>query len=283
MRILLEHCFDHYSSRKLYGCVAASLRWRGMEATVVQDADGVDVSSYDVLISHDYVERRGIDESATRVYGGREMTRPEGMAVIVACGVPVMPWALAANEAEVLDLFGLWQAKRLLLKRSGTFKGDGVIVFDRRHARALLWNPECDLFCPELNESDGDVYKIELFNGRMILGWVSRSPPLGGGFDGFEFGVKGAYGRRRLVSYSRALHRAALNLSRALTDRGIGYASLDLMRNSAGDLVAIEVNTAQVATWWTAKFPWMRWRYARAVLELIEAERTARKSTYQNP
>jgi len=147
MRILLEYCFDHCSSRKLYGHVAASLRRRGMEATAVQFADGMDVSSYDVLISHDYVDRRGIDESATRVYGGREMTRPEEMAVIAASGVPVMPWALAANEAEVLDLFGRWRAQRLLLKRSGTFKGDGVTVFDRRHAGAVgLSEPGCRSF-----------------------------------------------------------------------------------------------------------------------------------------
>jgi hypothetical protein len=128
MRILLEYCWDHPSSRNLYGYVAASLRRRGMEVAIVQDVTGMDVSSYDVLISHDYVDRRGIDESATCVYGGREMTRPEEMAVIAASGVPVMPWTLATDEAEVLDLFGRWRAQRLLLKRSGTFKGDGVTV-----------------------------------------------------------------------------------------------------------------------------------------------------------
>jgi hypothetical protein len=58
-----------------------------------------------------------------------------------------------------------------------------------------------------------------------------------------------------------------------LTDRGIGYASLDLMKDRAGDLIAAELNTAQLAAWWTAKFPWMRWRYSRAVLEFIEAAR----------
>jgi hypothetical protein len=83
----------------------------------VQFADGMDVASYDVLISHDYVDRRGIDETATRVYGGRELTRPEELALIAASGVPVMPWALAVNEAEVLHLFGRWRAQRLLLPR----------------------------------------------------------------------------------------------------------------------------------------------------------------------
>jgi hypothetical protein len=34
-------------------------------------------SSYDVLISHDFVDGRGIDENPTRVYGGRAMTRLE--------------------------------------------------------------------------------------------------------------------------------------------------------------------------------------------------------------
>jgi hypothetical protein len=273
MRVLLEYCFDHSSSYKLYGEVATSLRRRGIEATLLQFADGMDVSSYDLLVSHDYVDQRGIDEEATRVYGGRYMTRPEEMAAIAAAGVPVMPWALAANQAEVIDLFGRWRAERLLLKRSGTFKGEGVTVFDRRHAAGLSWDSHRDLFCPELNDTDGDVYKIEIFNGRTILGWVSRSPPLARSFDGFIVGVKGAFGRRRLIGYPRALRGAACNLSRALTDRGIGYVSLDLMKDTAGNLLAIELNTAQVATWWTARFPWMRWRYARAVVELVEAAR----------
>jgi hypothetical protein len=244
-----------------------------MDVTVVQCVDGIDVSSYDVLISHDFVDRRGIDENATRVYGGRAMTRPEEMGVIAASGVPVMPWALADNAAEVLDLFEHWRAERLLLKRSGSFKGDGVAIFDRHHIDAFAWNLEHDLFCPELNEADGDVYKIEIFNGHIILGWVSRSPPLAAGFREFATGIKGAYGQRHLVAYSRALRTAALALSRTLTERGIGYASLDLMKRTTGELLAIEINTAQVATWWTAKFPWVRWRYASAVLELIQAAR----------
>ena len=145
----------------------------------------------------------------------------------------------------------------------------------------MSWDPHHDLFCPALNEADGDVYKIEIFNGRIILGWVSRAPPLTRSFDGFVVGVKGAYGRRRLIGYRRALRGAARNLSRALTDRGIGYVSLDLMKDdTAGNLLAIELNTAQVATWWTARFPWMRWRYARAVLELVEAARCADSTEY---
>jgi len=273
MRILLEYCFDHSSARNLYGHVAASLRRRGMEPDVVQSVDGMNVSSYDVFISHDFVDRLRIDGGTTRVYGGREMTRPEGLAVIAASGVPVMPWALAANGTEVVDLFRRWRAQRLLLKRSGTCKGNGITVFDRRRVSDLRWNPERDVFCPELNESDGDYYKIEIFNGRIILGWVSRNPPLGRGFDGLLVGVSRVHGRRRLIGYSRPLRIAAQNLSRVLTDRGVGYTSLDLMKGPSGKLVAIEINTAQVATWWTAKFPWTRWRYSRAVLELIEAAR----------
>jgi hypothetical protein len=270
MRILLEYCFDHSSSRHIYGDVAALLRRRGMDVTLVQFADGMDVASYDLLVSHDYVDWRGIDESATRVYGGRKMTRPDEMAMIAASGVPVMPWALAYTETDLLDLFGRWRAQRLLLKRSGTFKGGGVTMFDRHHVGALSWDRERDLFCPELNDTDGDVYKIEMFNGRIILGWVSRNPPLNRSFSGLHVGSKGAHERRHLIRYPRALRAAARNLSRALTKRGVGYTSLDLMKDNNGNLVAIELNPAQVATWWTATHPGVRWRYARAVLELIE-------------
>src|SRR2546425_6223084 len=115
MRILLEYCFDHSSSRNLYGHVAASLRRRGMEADVVQSVDGMNVSSYDVLISHDFVDRLRIDGGTTRVYGGREMTRPEGLAGIAAPRGPVMPWGFAAEGAEVVGPFGGGRGRRPFL------------------------------------------------------------------------------------------------------------------------------------------------------------------------
>jgi hypothetical protein len=41
------------------------------------------------------------------------------------------------------------------------------------------------------------------------------------------------------------------------------------MRTQGGELVVIELNDAQVATWWTARFPRTKWRYAAAVGTLV--------------
>ena len=38
------------------------------------------------------------------------------------------------------------------------------------------WRPERDVFCREVNPADGDVYKAELFHGRLMISWTSAAP-----------------------------------------------------------------------------------------------------------
>ena len=74
---------------------------------------------------------------------------------------------------------------------------------------------------------------------------------------------------RGLVEFSDADRETLRRLSRELTQAGLGYVSVDLMRKADGTLVAIELNTAKVATWWTERFAFTRQRFAEALVELV--------------
>jgi hypothetical protein len=169
----------------------------------------------------------------------------------------------------VLALFERWNAERLLLKRSGTRKGAGVTVFDRAGVDSLEWQPPLDVFCPELDPDTGTVYKPEMFNGRLVIAWQWRYPPLREGFSGHLRAGDRPRAGRRLFRFPPDLDERIRGLSQALTEGGFGYCSLDLMRTQGGELVVIELNDAQVATWWTARFPRTKWRYAAAVGTLV--------------
>jgi len=41
------------------------------------------------------------------------------------------------------------------------------------------------------------------------------------------------------------------------------------MRKADGTLVAIELNTARVATWWTERFAFTRQRFGEALVDLV--------------
>jgi hypothetical protein len=52
------------------------------------------------------------------------------------------------------------------------------------HLSRLEWNPAEDVFCPEIDPANGTLYKAEIFNGRILLGWIWHRPPLARDFDG---------------------------------------------------------------------------------------------------
>lgn len=270
MRVLLEYCFDHDSARKLYNSIGRSLRRWGASVDVVRTVSGVDVSAYDVLISHDFAsdEVRGLPRLGC--FGGRELTRPEGFNMLRELEVAIIPWALADDRAQVLELFDHWQAECLLVKRSGTCKGKGVSAFDRASVDRFEWDPIRDIFCPDVSARDGNVYRAELFNGRMILSFVSLGCPLRESFGGFAAEIPQSM-NRRLHRFPTEVSESLQHLSRGLTKQGLGFSSVDMMRVANGTYLAIEINAGQVATWWSARYRRMHWRYARATRDLIVA------------
>ncbi|WP_232222187.1 hypothetical protein [Thioalkalivibrio paradoxus] len=191
------------------------------------------------------------------------------MAWIEAAGIPTMNWTLARTRRDVRRLFTSWNVDRLILKPSFTGGGRGVRAFSRGALWRVRWHAERDIFCREVNTEDGTVYKAELFNGHVTIAWISRAPPLSEVFNGGIYrGLKGAYGDRECISLPAALCDRLGTLSRQLMARGLGYVSVDLMRRPDGELVAIELNTRDVATWWTRQFPDFRHRYATALVQL---------------
>jgi len=180
----------------------------------------------------------------------------------------------------VRALFGAWRTDRVLLKPSFTYGGKGVRVFTRSAVWRLRWKPELDVFCPEINPDDGDVYKAELLNGRVLISWKSAAPPVRLFFQhGIHRGLRGAYGERSLWEPPANLTAKLEALSQRLTSDGLSHVSLDLMRRANGELVAIELNTSGVATWWTRQFSGFRDRYTDALYEL--AIRHGLKSQFQ--
>lgn len=269
-RLILINGLRPDSSADLYDDMAGRLRASGVDVVLVNGpGERIPViRQTDLVVSN--VELPAWLENPAQTYAGRAVPRPESMAWMASAGIPTMEWALARARRDVRELFEKWGVDRLILKPSFTGGGRGVRVFTRGALWRLWWDPDQDLFCREVNPDDGSVYKAELFNGHLVTAWVSHAAPLRDVFKrGIYRGLKGAYGDRELVDFSKPLCDQLCFLSRGLMARGLGYVSVDLMHRSDGELVAIELNTRDVATWWTRQFPDMRHRYATALQQLV--------------
>ena len=202
-------------------------------------------------------------------YGGsqsRIRSRPTTLDWLRESGVPTMRWSLARDLPELLGLFERWRTDRILLKRSETFGGKGVTMFTRDRAPELVWDARKDVFCPEVDPDDGDVYKLELFGPTVLFGWTSRVPPARSRLeDGITSGLPGAYGARAPFAWPEAIVRAARVFGERALDHGHGHISLDFMRTPTGGFEAIEANLGNVALWWTTQFREFRRNFARAV------------------
>ncbi len=269
--MLLEYVFDHKSAEQRYAAVAERLRRDGHEADHVRDREGVDLGAYGLLLTHGPLSADVLAVPGLRCFGGHPITRVEALELLEAAGVPAMAWARAGDRAAVLELFDRWDVDALILKRSGTCGGHGTVLFDRANLDRLdAWDGDADVFCPIVNPRSGTVYKAELFNGDAILSLCSRSAPvLDPSFDGYTVRLEGIYGRRRRHPLAPWVWRRLRAASAELTRRGFGCCSVDMMRTARGRLVAIEVNTELVATWWTARFAVVTDRYAESVARLV--------------
>ena len=275
-RLVLINGLRRETSEDLYEDVAARVRARDVDVALIHGLyppwprlDGADVVVSNIALPPEL--RTGV-----RVLAGQAMPRPSSLGLLADAGVPLMTWTLAATRRDVRALFRTWEVDRLLLKPSFSHAGKGVRVFTRGSVWRIRWKPERDVFCREVNPDDGDVYKAELFNGRLTISWVSKAPPIGTYFRRGVFqGIRGAYGERSLCELPPALSERLCGLSRSLTRRGLGYVSVDLMRRADGSFVAIELNPRDVATWWTRQFPDFRARYADALDELVTETATA--------
>lgn len=277
MRVLIENGQHSEASHTLHRRLAERLTARGysVDLTASRARESKDLERYSALLSNQLIPYNVRSQLAC--WGGYERPRTWSLPVMEEFGLPVMPWARARSPEQLEDLFERWQTDRLLLKRSYTFGGRGVTVFEPSFVSQLEWNADVDIFCPEVNPDDGDVYKAELFGGHTLITWMSASPPLHTVLDSDHLtDIRGAYGMRRLCDFEPALVQRLERSSRGLTAMGLGHVSVDLMRTTAGDFKAIELNLYDIATWWTSQFDFFTERYAHAVHEQLRALRDSR-------
>jgi hypothetical protein len=206
-------------------------------------------------------------------------SRAETLEWLRQAGLPTMRWSLARDPRELDELFERWDTDAVLLKPSDSCGGTSVSLFARHRAPEIAWNPEKDVFCPEVNPDDGDVYKLEMLGPTVLLGWKSHSPPSRSRMvDGGVQGLFGLYGVRELFDWPDEILAAARRFGEVALDRGYAHISLDFMRNREGGFEAIEVNLGNVALWWTTQFRSFRRRYARGVERML-AERHGAPAT----
>jgi len=277
-RVLLANGLRRETSADLYNDIAGRLRARGIEVEIIHAMDGAGQTfqGYDLLISNVVVPASM--QAGMSTYAGRRVSRPTSLRLLAEFDVPTMEWSLARTRREVRALFDAWSTERVLLKPSFTYGGKGVRVFTRNAVWRLRWKRDVDVFCPEINPDDGDVYKAELLNGRVLISWKSAAPPIRMLFrHGLHRGIRGAYGERSLWELPSELTAKLEALSRRLTFEGMSHVSVDLMRRADGELIAIELNTGSVATWWTRQFSHFRNQYAEALFELAVQHGTKRE------
>ena len=265
-------------SADLYNDIAGRLRARGIGVELIHPVNGSIPPLRDCELIISNIDLSPIQSVCIPTYAGRAMSRPSSLRLLEDFGVPTMEWTLAPTRRDVRALFGTWDTQRILLKPSFTYGGKGVRVFTRNAVWRLRWKRDLDVFCREVNPDDGDVYKAELLNGRVLISWKSGAPPIRTLFrGGIHRGLRGAYGERSLYELPSHLTNKLTAFSRVLTADGLGHVSVDLMRRADGELVAIELNPRGVATWWTSQFPHFRARYTEAIYDLAIKHRITTK------
>ncbi len=273
LRLLLLNSIDP-EAEELYEDAGSRLRARGLDVGVIHETPAPRPESadaeWDVVVTN--YKRADMATVAPVIYGGASVPRPTTLRWLEDAGVPTMQWATAANRAEVWRLFRRWDVDRLILKPSFTFGGNGVCVFSRRSVPRMRWDPEIDVICREVDPADGDVYKVELMAGAVLVSWVSKSPPISELFaDRRGHGIAGAYGDRSRWEPPEALAQPLREFSAHMAEQGHGHMSVDFMRTPDGDFVAIELNHFSVAIWWTKQFEDFRERHADAIHRLALA------------
>ena len=264
-------------SSDLFEDMAQRLRGRGLEVGVAtglpEPARGEGAREWDVAVINR--NRADVLDQAPVVFGGRAVSRPESLGWLAEAGVPLMEWDTPSSRLAVLGLFRKWGVDRLILKPSWTFGGKDVHVFARRTVARMQWDRELDVICKEVNPNDGDIYKVELIAGKVLVSWMSESPPIREQLPGgYGKGLPGAYGERSLWEPPDQLRDQLCELSARLTDMHFGHISVDLMKKPDGTFVAIELNPRSAAIWWTKQFESFRQNYTDALYELAMSDRT---------
>jgi hypothetical protein len=284
MQILL------YCSRKApsiisrYEAIETYINYSGGPKSVIANsifgirASQMDFSDYSLVFTptqiSDEIRQRF---PQTNFYAPRVMSRAEQLVMMQDAGYPVMNWALVKDTESLKALFKNWKTDKVILKKSFTGNGYGFFVLSSNQPKFLNIE-EGDIVCEEVNPSNGDVYKAEIFNGELIVGWVLRKKPFSQRLRSDTKHVQDK-GYRDLEPYTKSNMVRELftfppeeaakikALSLYLTQHKLGYIALDLMKSPDGSFKAIEFNVIP-ATWWTEQFNFVRTELAKAIYAL---------------
>lgn len=286
MKALLHTCNAGESLLSRYQAVADQLVTNGHEADVVWGVKPTDLNlaGYGMVLSHFELPASVRQQLPGKCFGGRRWTRVEQLVALDQVGFPTMEWMQVNSKAAAQTLFNTWGVDKLIVKRSFTAGGGGFHVITPGQVRYGDWDFNNDIVCREVNPADGNTYKAELFNGRILISFVLKKRPIS---ERLLAGALDTDGFRRLAIYRDEMERpdvrhrelfefpdadkvALRQLSRKMTDIGLGYVCVDLMRRPDGSFVAIELNLSGVTTWWTERAAFVRTRFADAVLALVQ-------------
>lgn len=182
-----------------------------------------------------------------------EFSRAGFLELANSLGVQVMDYSKAKTKEDVILLFDKWNEDRLLFKRSGKCNGEGCIIFGKDDIDKFKWNPEEDVFCPNINKNDGSIYKVEIFGGNIIYSWKSLKKSVFERYSGYSNGLN-KYISRSTRSYwdpPTSLLEEIKGLCEYFSKDSL--VSFDFMLDEKGLYRLIEINNNYVAVSWSPK------------------------------
>ena len=250
----------------------AATRLRELQHDVVVSAEELtshELERFDLLISNKAANQVVRDSVPT--IAGIATPRATELRLLQEHDIPTMDWRLVPRRLDLINAFIHWKTFRILLKRSFTSGGAGVTAFSPWHFANIKYNKNHDLVCRIVNPHDGDIWKAELFDGELLISWVSRSKPVSLlPHLKLQTGIDGAYGDRERIAFPASLIKRLADMSKSLTDRGMGQVSFDFMRDKDGEFNAIEFNSCFPAMWWTSQFDDFRSAFVESVVRVVE-------------
>ena len=255
----------------MYAPSVEALVASGYEADYVTSLNEVVLPERSLLITHtwlnesehDLVQRCGVE-----LLGGRMWPRPDTLDLAEFCDLPVVQWTRANIDRDAAEgLFDRWQTDFILVKKSWTWRGRGVELVARKPNRFTCfreWMFDPNNVFMNVTKESATVYKFEVFNGHVTLAWTTGPRYVLRGYREWRHLDDERPKDRSLVGVNADLGAQLRELSARLTQRKVGYASVDMMKHE-NRLQVIEVNTTMTATDWSANQLGCREKLAEAV------------------
>ncbi|MDO8610795.1 MAG: hypothetical protein Q7R95_09700 [bacterium] len=183
--------------------------------------------------------------------------RSNSMSLAKNIGMPTMEWGICANKDDVFGLFDKWRTDYIIFKEDNSHNCNKIIFFKKNELEKLNINYNNGIFCEPVNMNNGDIYKIEGFDGEIILSYLIECSSINDIDKNIITGKDLNHRKnktRKFFDPSDTISNACKQFFSNMTKLGYGYISLDLMKDENGNFKLIEYNQTDVAMWWTTQF-----------------------------